>query len=124
MGRTLEQAEEIIASEGAASWVGLTDVERLGCDVAAHHEWLMTAPESEIRSWAQSVAGDEPEAPRAIIEEHNPGKYGWAYHMQAGDTFDADKYTEAFGVRFSDADVARINDAARTRAITVTHEED
>lgn len=52
-------AEAWIGQEGAVSWVGLRDPDRLGCSAAEHEEWLATAPENEIRSWAKSVAVDE-----------------------------------------------------------------
>jgi hypothetical protein len=61
MARTIEQAETIITANGAASWVGLDSEDRLGCTRREHEEWLMTAPEAELVSWAKSVSGDEPE---------------------------------------------------------------
>jgi len=52
-------AEDIIAKEGAKSWVGLRDPELLGCSAEEHEEWLAHADPKEIREWARSVAGDE-----------------------------------------------------------------
>ena len=55
----IDNAEAIIAEEGATSWVGLRDPALLGCPVEEHEEWLATASADEIRSWARSVKGDE-----------------------------------------------------------------
>ena len=57
--RLISSAESIITAEGAASWVGLRDPERLGCSVAEHEEWLATASPDEIRAWARSVVPEE-----------------------------------------------------------------
>ena len=57
--RTLDEAYAILAEEGAHSWVGLTDEQKLGCSVAAQEEWLRIEDENELRLWAISVALDE-----------------------------------------------------------------
>lgn len=58
--RTLDEAEKILRQAGALSWIGLRDPELLGCDPEEHEEWLTTASEHELRTWALDVARDEP----------------------------------------------------------------
>lgn len=55
----IKRAEEIITEAGAALWASQRDPELLGCSAEEHEEWLATAPENEIRSWAKDVARDE-----------------------------------------------------------------
>jgi hypothetical protein len=57
--RTLEQAHAILREEGAVSWIGETDPEKLGCYPDEQEKYLTTAPDAELRGWARSVAGDE-----------------------------------------------------------------
>lgn len=61
--RTIEEAEAIIAEQGATSWVGLDDEDQLGCTREEHESWLRTAPEKDIIAWAKGVAVDEDEEP-------------------------------------------------------------
>lgn len=63
LARSLDDARAVLESEGLEQddeWYGEDDADedRLGCTVAEHRDWLCTAPESELRSWARSVANE------------------------------------------------------------------
>ena len=55
--RSLDQAHIILRAAGASEWIE-ADEDQLGVSHEEQDAWLCSAPATEIRDWAQSVATD------------------------------------------------------------------